>query len=261
MRTPTLPAAGSRRRERGAPPDRRGTPRAARRARRPRRSSGPSRRARGRPPGGLLAAHPVPGRHTGSRRPFPGHESRSRRDSARTRRAPAPDRRGRAVPDRSRRPDRDRVGVARDAVEAGAGEQEHATRIERTRRDLRDHDGAATDHRRRGPVAEERGGLGRRRRNEDLRSHGASLRSGPLTTAASRRYPSAWSDALDHDLDVLGAAPLDSASAFVRASIIFGTDSSVTRRSYSLTSIIGTVLPPSARPALSAGTATGIRAV
>src|SRR4051812_44141851 len=46
-----------------------------------------------------------------------------------------------------------------------------------------------------------------------------------------------------------GAAPLDSASAFVSASIIFGTDSSVTRRSYSLTSIIGTGLPPSARPA------------
>src|SRR3954447_25349484 len=46
-----------------------------------------------------------------------------------------------------------------------------------------------------------------------------------------------------------GAAPLDSTSAFVSASIIFGTDSSVTRRSYSLTSIIGTGLPPSARPA------------
>ena len=36
-----------------------------------------------------------------------------------------------------------------------------------------------------------------------------------------------------------GAAPLDSASALVSASIIFGTDSSVTRCSYSLTSITG----------------------
>src|SRR5581483_10896722 len=36
-----------------------------------------------------------------------------------------------------------------------------------------------------------------------------------------------------------GAAPLDSASAFVRLSMIFGTDSSVTRLSYSFTSIQG----------------------
>src|SRR5207253_5386550 len=36
-----------------------------------------------------------------------------------------------------------------------------------------------------------------------------------------------------------GAAPLDSASAFVRLSMILGTDSSVTRVSYSFTSIQG----------------------
>ena len=39
------------------------------------------------------------------------------------------------------------------------------------------------------------------------------------------------------------AAPLDSCSAFVSASIIFGTDSSVTRRSYSFTSMTG-MRPP-----------------
>ncbi len=39
------------------------------------------------------------------------------------------------------------------------------------------------------------------------------------------------------------AAPLDSCSAFVSASIIFGTDSSVTRRSYSFTSITGIASP------------------
>src|SRR5581483_2942694 len=44
-----------------------------------------------------------------------------------------------------------------------------------------------------------------------------------------------------------GAAPLDSASAFVRLSMILGTDSSVTRVSYSFTSIQGMsgLLPPS----------------
>src|SRR5262245_62087729 len=41
-----------------------------------------------------------------------------------------------------------------------------------------------------------------------------------------------------------GSAPLDSARAFVRASIILGTDSSVTRRSYSLTSMNGIAPPP-----------------
>ena len=54
-----------------------------------------------------------------------------------------------------------------------------------------------------------------------------------------------------------GAAPLVSASAFVSASIIFGTDSSVTRRSYSFTSIIGIRRPPSALPARPWGAALG----
>src|SRR5205085_12696959 len=40
-----------------------------------------------------------------------------------------------------------------------------------------------------------------------------------------------------------GAAPDDSASAFVIASMIFGTESSVTRASYSLTSTIGISRP------------------
>ena len=62
------------------------------------------------------------------------------------------------------------------------------------------------------------------------------------TPAAGLRRPVLRGDALD-DLMCSTAAPLDSCSAFVRASIIFGTDSSVTRRSYSFTSMDGMSAP------------------
>ena len=144
--------------------------------------------------------------------------------------------------DRGGGADRDGVAVDRDAVEPCVREQEHAARIEPTVRDVGDDDRAAADHRRRRAVAEELDGLGRGRRDEYFRSHidPFSVRVGydcclpPMPQCfGSTPWITTWMCS--------GAAPLDSASAFVSASIIFGTDSSVTRRSYSLTSIMGTM--------------------
>ncbi len=138
MRWPPLPARQMRHRGPGAPQGPRpGSPRPARCARRPRRWSGPRRRARAAPPAGRRGAPRGPEARTGCRRAWPGRGSRSRRRPGRRcqrlhRVLEIGQLRGRA--------DDGAPVLAADAVEPRAADQQRSLRRQAAVRDVGHHD-------------------------------------------------------------------------------------------------------------------------